>query len=123
MDNMFPGALSFNQNLCSWKFDFPYGSTATFGTATACTFPDDPKEDNLGPFCANDCKPSSQPSLCPTKSFAPSLTPSLLPSSSPTVDCHAILGRKKCVAAVVRGVEFPWKEPIKISTVFLQMRI
>ena len=89
IDFMFFGASSFNQNLCSWKSDFPYGSSSTnIFAGTDCTFTGNPVQANLGPFCANDCKPSFapsnslQPSLTPSKSVEPSA--SAQPSSEPT---------------------------------------
>ena len=52
---MFKGATSFNQNLCSWSDKFPYGNADGIFQDSGCTIKDDPSQNQQGPFCASDC--------------------------------------------------------------------
>ena len=55
MHNMFYDARAFNQNLCSWADKFPYNNSLGIFTSSNCTFKDDPKLEQGGPFCASNC--------------------------------------------------------------------
>ena len=56
MTKMFMGALTFNQNLCQWKDDFPSDSAIDIFTESGCTYTTMPFESNeYGPFCSDDC--------------------------------------------------------------------
>ena len=94
MRQMFFGASSFNQDLCPWRDkNFPYSSATQIFLSSRCTFTATPNQANPygGPFCADDCIPSAQPSISMGPSSQPSMDPStssqptLEPSSNPSI--------------------------------------
>ena len=56
MTNMFNGATTFHQDLCSWQDNFSYTSADDIFTGSNCTYQDTPQEVQKGPFCASTCK-------------------------------------------------------------------
>ena len=56
-NEMFQGATRFNQNLCAWRDDFPYGASDDIFVNSGCTIEDPPRRLFLGPFCASECDP------------------------------------------------------------------
>jgi hypothetical protein len=83
---MFNGAISFNQNLCSWKEIYPYSDSREVFTGSGCTYKTNPVLASRGPFCASDCVPTAAPSELPSNvpSGVPSNEPSDLPSNVPS---------------------------------------
>jgi len=55
MNWMFKNTSSFNQDLCACRDKFDYGRVGGMFSGSNCTFQDDPKEDDRGPFCASSC--------------------------------------------------------------------
>ena len=68
MDAMFQGTTSFNQDLCAWGDKFPYNQAEDIFVDSGCTYQDDPKEDQKGPFCASDCNGDTRSSAFTPKS-------------------------------------------------------
>ena len=56
---MFVDAKKFNQDLCAWRYDFPYGDwkSKDIFLNSGCTIQDPPRRLLLGPFCASKCDP------------------------------------------------------------------
>jgi surface protein len=52
---MFKNADSFNQNLCTWKDNFPYLNATYIFANTSCTYQDTPDIEQNGPFCDSLC--------------------------------------------------------------------
>jgi len=75
MSYMFQYASSFNENLCSWRDDFPYNSAVDIFSGSNCTFTATPVEADDGPFCADDCVASVQPSMKPSSNPSVSMKP------------------------------------------------
>ena len=65
---MFRGASLFNQDLCSWRDNFPYTNAYNMFTDSGCTYQDTPTQAQNGPFCASDCQ-SLQVVSCITSSL------------------------------------------------------
>ena len=69
-NDIFNGATSFNQNLCEWGDTFQYSSEMNdMFSNSGCTFQDEPREDQRGPFCESDCVPTTSPTNSPTVSL------------------------------------------------------
>jgi len=56
MTEMFYGATSFNQDLCTWRDSFPYTKAGNIFFDSNCTYQDTPNATQKGPFCASDCQ-------------------------------------------------------------------
>eukprot|EP00577_Skeletonema_sp_RCC1716_P026256 CAMPEP_0113415798 /NCGR_PEP_ID=MMETSP0013_2-20120614/24771_1 /TAXON_ID=2843 ORGANISM="Skeletonema costatum, Strain 1716" /NCGR_SAMPLE_ID=MMETSP0013_2 /ASSEMBLY_ACC=CAM_ASM_000158 /LENGTH=157 /DNA_ID=CAMNT_0000302803 /DNA_START=1 /DNA_END=474 /DNA_ORIENTATION=+ /assembly_acc=CAM_ASM_000158 len=52
---MFWEASSFNQNLCSWKDNFPYDNADVIFSCSGCTYQGEPQVEQQGPFCDSSC--------------------------------------------------------------------
>ena len=80
---MFNDATSFSQDLCAWgDNNIDYRLAYDIFKGSGCTYEDDPRSDERGPFCASSCiLPTSIPSTSPAPIVAS--TPSRLPTASP----------------------------------------
>ena len=86
MEDAFNNATMFNQDLCGWSDVFPYDSASNVFMNSGCKYQDTPVLDQLGPFCASDCIPTSSPSRIPT------ISPSTMsPTSTPFTSSPAII--------------------------------
>ena len=56
MEKMFFLATAYNQNLCAWVDEFPYGSATNIFVGSGCNVRGDPHVLQQGPFCASSCK-------------------------------------------------------------------
>ena len=90
MEYMFYGATSFNQNLCAWSENYQAWNIVSTGyagnyemfTDSGCSFQEDPKREEGGPFCKSDCSPTASPSTNPTASSPPTASPIINPTAS-----------------------------------------
>jgi hypothetical protein len=52
MGNMFKSASAFNQNLCQWRFAFPYSNALNIFASSGCTNTDTPVLTTRQNWCA-----------------------------------------------------------------------